>query len=286
MKAFRQTHSKESLAKDLTNLGVRPGQTLLIHASMRAIGCVEGGAEAVVTILRGLVGQSGTLVVPTGTANNSASSRIYLSQIAGMTVSERRRHRAAMPGFDPATTPSFGMGVIAEVIRMAPGALRSAHPQTSFAAWGLCAKEVIDNHAPTCHLGERSPLGRLYDLDASILLLGVGYQSCSAFHLAEYRYRPHPPTRTYECVVLRQNRPLWWRYRDIDLNDSDFGELGLDFENSEIPFRGIVGDAECRLLPYRSTVDYAGDWFRHHRVESNVTDPIQHQLPPGRPSAS
>ena len=73
--------------------------------------------------------------------------------------------------------------------------MRSAHPQTSFAALGPKARELMNDHAVDCHLGECSPLGRLYEEGAWILLLGVGYATCSAFHLAEYRYTPNPPTR-------------------------------------------------------------------------------------------
>jgi aminoglycoside N3'-acetyltransferase len=51
-----------------------------------------------------------------------------------------------------------------------------------------------------CHLGERSPLGWLYAADAAILLLGVGYDACTAFHLAEYR-RPSTRPQKYHCFV-------------------------------------------------------------------------------------
>ena len=51
------------------------------------------------------------------------------------------------------------------------------------------------DHRLESHLGEYSPLAKLYRMEASVLLLGVGYQVCSAFHLAEYRYVESPPTR-------------------------------------------------------------------------------------------
>src|SRR5690349_7103098 len=57
----------------------------------------------------------------------------------------------------------------------------------SFAAWGRHALPITANHALDYGLGEHSPLARLYDLDGSVLLLGVGYERRTSLHLAEYR---------------------------------------------------------------------------------------------------
>lgn len=265
MKTVTRCYSQESISKDLVTLGVARGQTLLLHASMRSMGYVEGGAGAIVDTLRTLIGPDGTLVVPTATPNNSDTSRTHLSRVAHMTAYERECYRAAMPAFDPATTPSAGMGVIAETVRTTPGALRSVHPQTSFAALGPRAGDITERHASDCHLGEQSPLAMLYDLTAWILLLGIGYDSCSAFHLAEYRYTVHPPVRLYRCVINRDGKSQWWQYRDVDLDDSDFRELGSDLDQTGIPIRGTVAEAECRLLPLRPAVDFAVEWLRRHR---------------------
>lgn len=279
MKGSPPGYTQEALAADLADLGIRPGHTILVHASMRSVGQVQGGVTGVIDTLRHLVGQAGTLVVPTGTPDNSDSSRVHLSRIADMSGAQRRRYRVSMPAYDVANTPSTGMGVLAETVRTHPGARRSVHPQSSFAALGAQARQITENHAETCHFGEQSPLARLYDLAAWVLLLGVDYRACSAFHLAEYRYQPHPRTRTYRCVVRRGSQQQWWQYWDVDLDDSDFGKLGMDLDGTRIPLRGTVGKAECRLLPIRSAVDYAVLWLRQHRVTCRVGS----QCTTGRP---
>uniref|UniRef100_UPI001F06389E aminoglycoside N(3)-acetyltransferase n=1 Tax=Nonomuraea lactucae TaxID=2249762 RepID=UPI001F06389E len=247
-------------------LGVRGGQVLLVHASMRALGPASGSAPAVVAALREVLGPEGTLVVPAGTSGNSDTSALYLRAITGLTAGEVAAYRERMPAFDPATTPSQGMGILAETVRTLPGAVRSAHPQTSFAAIGAHAAELMDGHDPACHLGERSPLARLYDRDAAILLLGVGYDRCTAFHLAEYRYRADPPRRLYRCVVDFGTGRRWWEYEDVVLDATDMAELGADFEISQNIATGQVGEAECRLIPLRKAVDYATLWYAERRT--------------------
>jgi aminoglycoside N3'-acetyltransferase len=253
--------SREVLAGELRALGLRPGDTVLVHSSLRAVGPVVGGAETVVDALRDVLGPSGTLVVPAQTPDNSDPSRWHLTR--GYAVPEERwaELRASQPPFDPRTTPSHGVGVLPEAVRARPGARRSAHPQSSFTALGARAAEVTEGHAPDCHLGERSPLARLEQLGARVLLLGVGYEVCTAFHLAEYRV-PGRPWRTYDCVVGdgRGGRE-WYHYRDVTLDASPFGELGREYETMTEVARGRVGAADGRLLDLAPAVAYATRWL-------------------------
>jgi aminoglycoside 3-N-acetyltransferase len=91
------------------------------------------------------------------------------------------------PAYDPDMTPTRGMGATVNCFRSQRDALRSNHPSDSFVARGPAAARIVENHALASSLGEESPLARLYDLHASIFLLGVGYESNTSFHLAEYR---------------------------------------------------------------------------------------------------
>ncbi|MFI7639512.1 aminoglycoside N(3)-acetyltransferase [Nonomuraea sp. NPDC049400] len=253
------------LARDLAALGIGPGQVVLVHSALSRIGHVEGGSDTVVAVLRALLGDDGTLAVPSGTSANSDTSPHYRSATAGMSPEEIARYRSAMPAYDPRSTPSTSMGRIAECVRSLPGALRSAHPQTSFAAVGSRAAEITGGHARDCLLGERSPLARLYDAGALVLLLGVGYDKCTTFHLAEYRYTSDPPRRGYRAVVDDGRGPEWCEFVDVDVDVSDFEALGADFDKTGAVRRGRVGAAEARLFPLIAAVDYAVDWFAAHR---------------------
>ncbi|MET9800279.1 AAC(3) family N-acetyltransferase [Streptomyces sp. NPDC006368] len=261
------SHTEEQLRAQLAALGVEPGGVLLVHASLRAVGPVSGGSEAVLRALRAALGPDGTVVVPTFTAHNSDSSPAYRERVRGLGQAERAAVRAAMPPYDAATMASDGMGVLAETVRTAAGAVRSAHPQTSFAALGARAGQVVSGHRPDCHLGEHSPLARLYDLDGRILLLGTGFERCTAFHLGEYRLA-RPPRRTYRCVVREGGARRWWAYEDVALDDGDFGTLGADLERDRpgVVRHGRVGAARCRLLGVVEAVDYARGWLARNRA--------------------
>ncbi|MEU1590044.1 AAC(3) family N-acetyltransferase [Micromonospora sp. NPDC005710] len=253
------------LADDLRALGVRPGVCLLVHCGLRRVGRLERGPATLAGALRYVLGPAGTLLVPTHNDGNSTTSRAHLAAIAGMDQAQRGRYEAALPGWDRRTTPSQRMGVLAEYVRCTPGAVRSDHPQTSFAALGPRARQLTDDHDLACHLGERSPVGGLYAADGQILLLGLGYEACTALHLAEYRL-PEPPTRDYHCFRLVDGLRVPLHFRGLDLDDRDFPTVGAALDETPVVRRGRVGRADARLLPARAAVDFATTWFAANRL--------------------
>lgn len=257
------------MVRDLLRLGLERGDCVLVHSSLRRVGAVEGGAETLVDAFVEVLGPGGTLVVYTQTPGNSDPSRWHATR--GYTVPEEAwpQERAAMPPFRPDSTPSEGVGVLSEIVRRRPGALRSTHPQSSFAALGADAAYITADHAPDCHLGEDSPLAKLEKLNAEALLLGVGYDVCTAFHLAEYRV-PGRPRRTYSCVIADPSSGdrRWYHYEDVLLDSSPFGALGESFEATGVVRRGRVGRAEARLFGIGPAVSHAVTWLGEGRPDS------------------
>lgn len=211
-------HTRESLLADLQALGVRAGNTLLLHASLRSLGWVCGGPVVVVQALLDALGPQGTLVVPTHTPENRDPSRWETADIPSSWWPQIRAH---LPAFEPAISPCPSMGVIAETVRTWPAARRSPHPQTSFSAIGHLAAQLTSRHDLESELGEQSPLGALEAAEADVLLMGVGFERCTAFHLAEYR-QPAPIPRPNACVVSTDAGRRWINYTGINLDASDF----------------------------------------------------------------
>ncbi len=264
--------AREQLAADLRSLGLRPGQDLLIHCSLRRAGPVDGGAATLLGAIQDVAGPAATLVVPAQTAWNSLTSSAFRAATAGLDPNGYARYVAAMPGFDPASTPSAGMGAFAEHVRTRPEARRSAHPQSSFAALGQSAAPAMAVHDLDCHLGERSPLRWLYDAGAAILLIGVGYSVCTAFHLAEYRLPRAAPTMRYHCFTVSGGARTAHQFTDVDLDDSDFALIGAALDSAAwpdaavAPRHGHVGMAPSTLLPMSTAVDFARSWMAEHRL--------------------
>ncbi len=253
--------TRQSLARDLRALGLETGMTALIHSSLSSLGWVCGGTVAVVQALQDVVTTDGTLVMPSQSPDYSDPAGWSSPPVQDEWVPVIR---AAMPAFDPHTTPSRHMGQIAEHFRTLPGVVRSAHPTTSFSAWGRHADYLISDHQLEYALGETSPLRRIYDLGGQVLLLGVDYNRNTSFHLAEYRVGG---AKEYEtgAPVLENGERVWRRYRNIEFHDEVFNEIGRDLEASGRVRIGTVGSATARLFPQPAAVDFAVAWMHRRR---------------------
>lgn len=251
-----------SIAADLRELGVEAGDALLVHTSLSELGWVCGGPQAVVDALQGVLTDDGSLAMPT--FSSQYSNAVFWSNPPVPdgwldVISEE------MPPYRPESTPTRNMGAVAECFRDYPGVHRSGHPEVSFAAWGADAATLVADHAFDDGLGEGSPLADLYDRDADVLLLGTSWGTCSSLHLAEYRADLETERVPNTAPVLVDGERVPVEYEDIDVDDSDFPEVGAAFEAAVGVTRGEVGAAEATLVDQPSLVDFGVGWLSEHR---------------------
>ena len=257
----------ESLRADFEGLGIEKGMVLLVHSSLSAIGWVCGGPVAVIIALQEVLGETGTLVMPTHSTDLSDPS-----QWGNPPVPESwwQTIRETMPAYAPDLTPTRSMGTIVETFRKQKGVFRSMHPQHSFSAKGPQTSYIINNHSLAYGMGENSPLARIYELQGSILLLGVGHSNNTSLHLAEYR-ADFPTKRLVRegAPVSQAGSRTWTTFENIDVDASDFDRIGGDFIRSDVGKvvrHGKVGDAKCQLMPQRAVVDFAVEWLGKNRT--------------------
>jgi aminoglycoside 3-N-acetyltransferase len=249
--------TRASIAADLRRLGVRSGQVLMVHSSLRSIGYVLGGAQAVVRALLDVLDSDGTLVMPAFSPEVSDPASWNKRPFQDDDLRFAQDH---VPTFDPAITPT-SMETIAETFRNWPGVLRSAHPQVSVTARGALAEKIVTPHEPAWGQGAGSPFERLYDVDAALLLLGVGFNRATLLHFSESRV-PHGRRKTRRIPVDRDGTRVWLSVPDVgDDLDTHFPRIGERLVRNGHVSMGLVGQASCTLASSRTVVDIATDFL-------------------------
>lgn len=248
-----------SLLNDLRALGIRRGDTLIVHSAMSKMGWVCGREVAVVAALLRAVGPMGLVVMPAHSGDNSEPSDW---QNPPVPQSWQSVIRETMPAYRRRVTPTRCMGRIAECFRTWPGTRRSAHPHVSWCARGFGAAWLLRGHryGKPC-LGMGSPLGRLYRRNAKVLLLGVGYDNCTALHLAEALYTGTPQSMVGAAVRVRGRR-VWQSWREMEMDSDRFPDIGAAYEAAGGQVTpGKVGAAQCKVVRVKPLVDFGAQWL-------------------------
>ena len=223
-------------------------EVIVLHSAARAIGWVAGGVEGIAHALLGALGER-TIVVPTFTEWRMDPSS-WFRHPAPEAMWDAIR--AELPFYDPDRSPPREMGRLAEAIWRARGAVRSSHPVESIAAHGPRADEIVKPHPIDDPMGPRSPWARIYQLDARIVLVGVGLERCSILHYAERTAEvPYLESAAY-AMPVEIDGARHWVEAVSGANCSDgFPGLGVPF--AEL----TVGDAPTRVYSAQTLVDAA-----------------------------
>lgn len=214
------------LVSDLRDLGIARGDVVLFHSSLKSIGWVEPGPEAVVEALLDVVGPEGTIVAPT------------LVQVLW----------GPKPLFSAQDSPS-DVGLLSEIVRTWPGAQRSESPSHAVSAIGRLAETITAGHDQawgpdtpfgTKALGFGTPWDKLSALNAWVLLIGVAFNRCTLLHHVQVRWVAKHQGMTAET-------PWPW---------FDFARQGDRLEAAGIVRRGRLGQADCRLARAAAIVEH------------------------------
>ena len=245
--------TQKQMAEDLREIGVREGANVLTHVSLRAIGEIEGGAQTLVDAFRAVLGEQGTLLVPTfhfdhvdpaGWTNPPA------------TPQELEQKRASTPVYD-ARSPlpvARWTGTFAEVVRNQPDARHSSHPVLAFSAIGPNAEYLTHNAPFHLPLGSSSPLAHLHQLDGYVLLIGVGHNRSASIHLAEV-WAQMPYSR--RAFAFKTGEDQWTTMQGSPECSEGFGKIEPLLRNCRVPHRGYIGNAPSELMRQRAVISMA-----------------------------
>ncbi len=263
MEKKRQLLLKEDMIKTLKTVGVSQGQTIMVHTSLSRLGYVCGGAQTVIEALLECVGDEGTIMMPTQSWKNLDPDAGVHGDVA---ESDWQLIRDYWPAYDKALTPTNTMGATAELFRRWPGALRSDHPARSVAAWGKYAGYLTQGHTLSNIFGEGSPIGKLYELDGYVLLIGVGYDKNTSLHLADVRASyPSKHLSTEHSAVMIDGKRTWVAYETLFVDGEDFPAIGTAFEALGKVKQEPLGESSVRFMRQRDVVDFAVDWIEKNR---------------------
>lgn len=254
---------RSDIISSLKEAGVAEGQTVIVHTSLSSIGFVCGGAQVVVDALLETVGADGTIVMPTQSWKN-------LDPETGVHWEEPKEWwqiiRDNWPAYDKRITPTNTMGAVAECFRTYPGTLRTDHPARSVSANGKNAEYITSHHDLSDIFGETSPLGKLYELDASVLLIGIGYDKNTSIHLADVRAEyPSKHNTTEHSAIMENGQRVWKAYDTLYVDGEDFDEIGKAFESECNVNKAMLGNAQLRFMNMRELVDFAVRWIEANR---------------------
>jgi aminoglycoside N3'-acetyltransferase len=259
-----QLRSATALAVDLDRLGVAAGDTVMVHASMRRIGPIEGGADGVVAAIDAAVGASGTWMMVLG-------ARDDWSWVNDEPESVRAALLADAEPFDARTTPADpDVGVLAEVMRNAPGTSVSDHPEGRFGARGRNARAMVDDVPWDDYYGPGSPLARLVEAGGKVLRLGADLDTVTLVHFAEYltpiegkrRARRHRLVRASGGAVVRVVSCLDDSNGIVDVPGEDyFAVLLRAYLATGAASIGVVGAATSELIDAADLVRFATTWM-------------------------
>ncbi|MBF0358265.1 MAG: AAC(3) family N-acetyltransferase [Magnetococcales bacterium] len=183
---YRYAFGPKEFNLALQKLGLKDGDTIIVHSSMDSFAAFTGRPTEVIAELTKILGPAGTLVMPTLPFSGSA-----LDWVEGKNL------------FDNYMTPSK-MGLITELFRRSHGVVRSQHPTHAVAAKGGGAEMLCNNHhLATTPCGEGSPYQRIIAVDGAALLLGVGIETLMIYHSIEEILEERMPTSPFTAEMYK-----------------------------------------------------------------------------------
>ena len=174
-------HTRPTLADQFRALGIAPGDIVMVHASVRAVGPIVGGPDQIHLALKDALTDRGTLMM-------YASCPAHYDEVGrgNLSAHMEREVLEKLPAFDPLTARAQREnGTLVEFFRSYPGSLVNGHV-ARFVVWGRQARYLISHQPWDFAVGRGSALERLVTLNGKILLLGCDHDTVTFLHYAEH----------------------------------------------------------------------------------------------------
>jgi aminoglycoside 3-N-acetyltransferase len=274
-------HSREKLGDDFRLLGIAPGDLVMVHASIRAVGEVAGGPDQIHLALKDALTVDGTLMM-------YASCPAYYDEVGRghLTEHQERELLEKLPPFDPLTARSQrDNGMLVEFLRTYPGCTVNSHV-ARFVVWGKRARYLISKQPWSYPFGRESALDRFHELGGKILLLGCDHDTVTFLHYAEHTVDVEGKRiARFKVPVVENGERVWREMEEFDTSDAGahpnwpdrfFARLVDTYLARTNNRGGVAGDARCFVLESRGLLEFALGVMKEVAADPAAADRLLH----------
>ena len=255
-------YSIDELANGFRNLGISAGDTVMLHASVRAVGEVAGGPDSIHLGLKSALTPEGTLMM-------YASCPRYYDEVGRGILTPDLEHeiREKLPAFDPLRARSDREnGTLVEFLRTYPDSFVNGHV-ARFVFWGKRTGYLMQSQPWNYAFGADSPLERFLMLDGKIVLLGSDHHAVTFLHYVEHVADfPGKRVARYQVPVMENGRRVWRAMEEFDTSgegvhanwpDRLFARIVDSLLSKTRNEGGRVGNAMTYLVSARELLEFA-----------------------------
>lgn len=255
-------YARRELTDHLRALGVLPGDVLMVHASVRAVGEVAGGPDEIHLAIKDVLTTDGTMLM-------YASCPQYVDEVGRGNLSAQQEAEvlAKLPPFDAETARSArDNGTLVEFFRTYPGSRVNGHV-ARFVAWGRHVDYLFVRQPWNYAFGRDTALERFAELRGKILMLGADHDTVTFLHYAEHIVDiPDKRVARYKVPVSENGARVWREMEEFDTSGDGvhpnwppdfFARIVDGYLANTGNTGGRVGDASSFLISAPGLLDFA-----------------------------
>jgi len=259
--------NRAQLTQQLRDLGLKAGHSVMLHASVRAVGPVIGGPDEIHLAVEEAAGPGGTVMMYVGCEDGFDDvGRGVLSP------EEEREVLAHQPPFDFRSARACrAFGILAEFFRSFPGTCTSQSVCGRMAARGARATWLTADQPWDYCFGRGSPLDKLCQCSGKVVLLGSDHDEVTLLHYVEHiaQFEGKRVAR-YQVPLMRAGKRAWLACEEFDTSGSGvheswpadfFAQIVDDFIARNVDTqscrRSHVGNADSILIDASALVAHA-----------------------------
>ncbi len=221
-------YTTEELKDALLKLGIKQGDTLLVHSSFNNFHGFQGNPQDIINCLIEILGEEGNLLMVSLPYQTSSYEYLRTNSV-----------------FDVKRTPSK-MGIISEVFRRKKGVLRSLHATHSVLVWGKDKSWIIEGHENCIYpCGKDTPFDKFISLEGKVLFFDVPFIMFTFIHYIEDLLKDQLPFQLYTEEPLT-SKIIDYNGNEITINTYVYSDIAVKSRNPDILGKRLLKEKKLK----------------------------------------